>query len=53
MANNLSAGYARLTVNPPMGIPIAGYFKERRADGILDDLEVVAVALSSGEKKRF
>lgn len=51
MANNLSAGYARLTVNPPMGIPIAGYFIERRADGILDDLEVVALAISSGEKK--
>ena len=51
MANNLSAGYARMTVNPPMGIPIAGYFIERRADGILDDLEVVALAISSGEKK--
>ncbi|MBO5938191.1 MAG: hypothetical protein J6Q82_01655 [Clostridia bacterium] len=50
MANNLRVGYARVNVNPPLGIPIAGYFKERFADGILDDLEVVAMAVASGEK---
>ncbi len=50
MANNLRVGYARVNVNPPLGIPIAGYFKERFADGILDDLEVVAMAIASGEK---
>ena len=50
MANNLRVGYSCLNVVPPLGIPIAGYFKERFADGILDDLEVVCIAVSAGEK---
>ena len=49
MANNLKVGYARVNINPPLGVNIAGYFKERIADGILDDLEVCAVAVQSGE----
>ena len=49
MANNLKVGYARVNINPPLGVNIAGYFKERLADGILDDLEVCAVAVQSGE----
>ena len=50
MANNLKVGYARVNINPPLGVNIAGYFKERLADGILDDLEVCAVAAQSGDK---
>jgi len=49
MANNLRAGYARVNINPPLGVNIAGYFKIRIADGILDDLEACAVAVASGE----
>ena len=49
MANNLKVGYARVNVTPPMGVNIAGYFKERIADGVLDELEVCAVAVGSGE----
>ncbi len=48
--NKLQAGFARLDVTPPMGIDIAGYFKVRKADGVLDNLEVVALALRHGEK---
>lgn len=51
MNNDLSVGFSRVTVNPPMGIPIAGYFVERFADGILDDLEIVVLAIASGNKK--
>ena len=46
--NNLRAGFARVNINPMMGILINGYYEEREANGILDDLEINAVALSSG-----
>lgn len=49
--NLLKAGFGRVNVNPMLGIDIAGYFVERKADGILDDLEVNALALECGDKK--
>ncbi len=49
--NTLQAGYSKVNVNPMLGIPINGYFKPRYAEGILDDLEAVAVALACGETK--
>ena len=50
MANNLKVGYARVNITPPMGVNIAGYFKVRIADGVLDELEACAVAVGSGDK---
>lgn len=47
----LKTGFGRVIINPPMGIEIAGYFITRRVEGILDDLEANAVALSLGDKK--
>ena len=49
--NNLQAGFGRVNVNPMMGIEIAGYYQVRRAEAILDDLEINALALSAGDKK--
>jgi hypothetical protein len=49
--NLLKAGFGRVNVNPMLGIDIAGYFVERKADGILDDLEINALALECGGKK--
>ena len=49
--NTLQAGYSKVNVNPMLGIPINGYFKPRYAEGILDDLEIVAVALACGDTK--
>ena len=49
MANNLKVGYARVNITPPMGVNIAGYYKVRIADGVLDELEACAVAVSSGD----
>ena len=49
--NTLQAGYSKVNVNPMLGIPINGYFKPRYAEAILDDLEIVAVALACGETK--
>lgn len=46
--SGLKAGFARLDVTPMLGIPIRGYYKVRLADGVLDPLEVNALALSCG-----
>ena len=50
MQSKLQAGYARTNITPPLGIDISGYFKERIADGVLDELEACAVALRCGDK---
>ena len=49
--NNLQAGFARVNITPMMGISISGYFKDRIADGVLDELEANAIALEAGENK--
>ena len=43
-------GFSRLDITPPLGIHIAGYYNERIADGILDNLEANCIAVSDGEK---
>ena len=48
--NSLSVGFARVNITPMMGIGLVGYFVPRFADGVLDDLEVNALALASGEQ---
>lgn len=45
--NTLKAGFGRTNINPPMGIPIVGYYKPRFAKGILDDLEANVLALQN------
>ena len=47
--NDLKAGFARVNVTPMLGISINGYFKDRIADGVLDELEANAIALEAGE----
>lgn len=49
--NSLKAGFARVNVTPMMGIPINGYFLDRISDGVLDELEINALALQAGGKK--
>ena len=49
MSNNLKVGYARVNITPPMGVNIAGYYKVRIADGVLDELEACAVAVGDGK----
>lgn len=43
--NKLYAGFGRIDVTPMLGIDIIGYFKDRYADGVLDPLEINALAL--------
>ena len=49
--NKLYAGFSRVNITPMLGISITGYFKERYADGVLDELELNAIALQCGEEK--
>lgn len=49
--NTLHAGFARANVTPPTGIHMRGYFEDRRAEGVLDDLELNAIAFACGETK--
>ena len=49
--STFKAGFGRVSINPVMGTPICGYYKERFAEGIIDDLEVNALAFEYGEKR--
>ena len=49
--NKLLAGFSRVNVTPPLGIPIVGYYKPRFAEGVLDELEINALALAVEDKK--
>jgi len=49
--NNFQAGYAKVNINPPLGIGVAGYYIPRYAKGFLDDLEASALVLSCAGKQ--
>ena len=49
--NTLQAGFGRVDVTPQLGIDIVGYFKVRKAEKVLDPLEINALALGCGEDK--
>ena len=51
MENKLFAGYYKIKVTPPLGLPVPGYFARRTSDGILSDLYLRCTAFSKGEKK--
>lgn len=48
--NTLKVGFSRVDITPPTGISIGGYFLERIADGVLDALEVNALAIAVADK---
>ncbi len=45
----LKAGFSRVDVTPPLGSYISGYFHARYAKGVLDPIELNALAFSDGE----
>ena len=49
--SKLKAGFARVNINPMMGIYVPGYYIQRFADGILDDLEVNVLAIEFNDTK--
>ncbi len=48
---SLKAGFSRVNITPKMGIEIAGYFNVRVAEGVLDELEINALALECNGKR--
>ena len=49
--NTLQAGFSRVDVTPMLGIGMAGYYVPRFADGVLDPLQINALALACGDTK--
>ncbi len=47
--SNLKAGFGRVDITPSMGIEIAGYYQKRLAEGVLDPLEINAIAVGNGK----
>ena len=47
----LKVGFSRVDITPPMGTAINGYFIPRKAERVLDPLQVNAIAICSGETK--
>lgn len=43
-------GSAELDITPPLGTNIAGYFYERKVEGIIDPLTVTAIVVSDGSE---
>ncbi len=47
----LRVGTAAVNINPPNGIPLAGYYQERGSQGVLDNLYANAVVLDDGQTR--
>src|ERR1043166_8627184 len=51
LAADCRVGAALTDITPPMGIPMAGYYHERGADGVLDPLYSKALVIESGGER--
>ena len=49
--SGFSAGYYRIEITPPLGIPLSGYYSRRAMTGILDPLYVTCLAFSDGKNR--
>jgi hypothetical protein len=47
----LQAGFATITITPPVGAALQGYFLTRISDGILEDLYARVMILDDGERR--
>ena len=47
----MKTGYSKICINPPLGVPMVGYYEERRVKGIHDDIFAAAVSFDDGEKR--
>ena len=48
--NTFKAGFARVDVTPGLNVPINGYYQPRYSEGVLDALEINALAIAAGGK---
>ncbi|NLF74035.1 MAG: hypothetical protein GX575_33945 [Candidatus Anammoximicrobium sp.] len=51
LADTLRVGTAAININPPVGIPLAGYYSPRGSEGVLEDLYAKAVVLDDGQTR--
>ena len=49
--SKLKVGFSRVDVTPMLGIGLAGYYVPRKAEGVLDPLQINALALGCGDEK--
>ena len=47
-SGELRVGAAAVPITPPAGIPMAGYYSERGAQGVHDDLHARAIVIEAG-----
>jgi neutral ceramidase len=50
-AASLRVGVGTTDITPPLGIPLAGYYHERGADGVMDPLFSKALVIESGGER--
>jgi hypothetical protein len=50
-AGDLRTGTATVKINPPTGTPLAGYYRQRGTEGVIDDLHAKAAVLDDGKTK--
>lgn len=51
MENKLMAGFARVDATPMLGIRLEGNYHTRRAEAVMDAIELCAIAFASGEAR--
>lgn len=51
LSAELRLGTAAVTINPPLGIALAGYYHERGSEGVLDDIFAKATVLDDGQTR--
>ena len=47
----MKTGFARVTITPPLGVSLAGYYEQRSARGVLDEIYASAVSFDDGERR--
>ena len=47
--NQFQVGFSRMIITLPLGVGLAGYFEERPADAVRDELEANCIAVCDGE----
>src|SRR5512145_1327492 len=48
-AGSLKVGVAAVTIDPPTGAPMAGYYHARGSEGVLDNLQAKAAVFDDGK----
>ena len=50
-AQGIHVGVAQVTISPPPGTPMAGYYQTRLSTGVHDDLHAKAIVIASGTQR--